>query len=882
MIFVREILLLLLIPFVTSRRADELSRIHQHSLLRDKDALLKFKNSVISDPNSTMASWNESVHVCNFQGVTCDKYGHRVARLELPNSNLSGPLSPFISNLTGLRVLNLSENFLFGKIPPEFSYLRHLRHLKLHDNNLHGSIPVSLSLLTNLTLIALNINKLNGTLPPAFFSNCSLLRNVDISYNFLTGTIPEEIGNCPNLWTLNLYNNNFTGRLPQSLTNTSLSNLDVENNHLSGELPSVLLKNLPGLVYLHLSYNNMVSHDENTNLGPFFDALRNCKSLKEIEMAGMGLGGSLPSSIGQLGVNFTLLLLQANQIFGSIPPEIGLLSNLTTLNLSSNFLNGTISPEIGKLGSLGLLSLSNNFFSTTLPEALGQLSRLDKLDLSNNKFHDAIPESLGNLFQVSWILLNNNLLSGKIPPSLGRCTDLYKLDLSYNRLTGRIPPALTGLRDIRIFFNLSHNQLNGPLPIELSKLENVQEIDLSSNNLTGKILPEISRCIALRKIDLSQNSLQGDLPNSLGDLKNLEWFDVSGNNLSGTIPISLSKISTLVFLNLSVNHFHGTIPSGGIFDLATNLSFLGNKDLCGKIRGMQHCSEKTRWIHSRVFLPIFIVVISVCAFLTTICGAVLFRRIKIMVSSRKSGTDRRSSTPELIHNFPRMTYRELSDATQGFDEQRLLGAGSYGRVFKGVLPDGRAIAVKVLNLQTGNSTKSFNRECQVLKRIRHRNLMRIITACSLPDFKAIVLPYMANGKYGFGTNTSIKGDVYSFGILVLEMVTRKRPTDDMFIDGLSLTRWVKNHYHGRFEKIVDSSLMRASRDQSTEVKKAWEVAIRELIELGILCTQDSPANRPTMLDAADDLDRLKRYLNGDTTATFNSSLGISSSTLDDD
>lgn len=114
------------------------------------------------------------------------------------------------------------------------------------------------------------------------------------------------------------------------------------------------------------------------------------------------------------------------------------------------------------------------------------------------------------------------------------------------------------------------------------------------------------------------------------------------------------------------------------------------------------------------------------------------------------------------------------------------------------------------------------------------------------------------------------------------MVTRKRPTDDMFTGGLNLHKWVKNHYHGRVEKVIDSSLVRASRDQSPEVGKMWEVAIGELIELGILCTQESPSTRPTMLDAADDLDRLKRYLSGDITATFASSLGISSSTAGDD
>lgn len=340
-----------------------------------------------------------------------------------------------------------------------------------------------------------------------------------------------------------------------------------------------------------------------------------------------------------------------------------------------------------------------------------------------------------------------------------------------------------------------------------------------------------------------------------------------------------------------------------------------------------------------------------------------------------------NSPPVFRSIYPRITYRELVDATGGFRQDGLVGSGSYGRVYRGVLRDGTVVAVKVLQFQTSNSTKSFDRECQVLKRIRHRNLMRIITACSLPDFKALVLPFMANGnlesclydrggtcslsleqrvnilsdvaegmaylhhhspvkvihcdlkpsnvllnddmtalvsdfgiarlvmtagvgntveadnvgsttanllcgsigyiapEYGFGSILSTKGDVYSFGVVVLEVVTRKRPTDEMFQDGLSLSKWVRNHLHGRVDKVIDPSLVGATRSQAPEVRRMWEVATWELIELGVLCTQDSSSTRPTMLAAADDLDRLKRYLAGDTTATFASSMGMSSSTV---
>ena len=754
MIFIKTLIFLLLqhLALTSSYTLLGHHNLPHHSLHTDKAALMAFKKTIIHDPNSALANWDAAVDVCNFTGVTCNKQHHRVAQLSLNKTELVGLLSPILSNLTGLRILVIVGNHLFGKIPTEFCYLRRLHRLHIEGNNLHGSIPDSFALLSKLTRLLLNQNNLSGTLPPSLFSNCTLLLNIDFSNNFLTGEIPIEIGNCQALWNLNLYSNQFTRQLPFSLANASqLYNIDVEYNFLFGELPSKLVGNLPELAFLHLSYNKMVSHDNNTNLDPFFIALGNCTKLLELELAGMGLGGRLPSSIGQLGVQLNYLLLQENQIFGSIPPNLAKFSNLLVLNLTYNLLNGRIPSEISQLSSLQQLFLSHNLFTSAIPPVLGEFSsHLGLLDLSHNKFSGEIPAILGNLVRINYLFLNNNLLSGMIPPTLGQCIDLNELDLSYNRLTGRIPPELAGMREIRIFINLSHNHLEGPLPIELSKLANVQEMDLSSNKLTGSIFHQISSCIALRVINFSNNSLEGHLPESLGELKNLESFDVSRNQLSGMIPMSLNKTHSLTHLNLSLNNFEGLIPTGGIFDSVTNMSFLDNDRLCraisSKIPGIPFCSQKRRCFHSRVFLIIFILVIFITAFLTLICCVIGFRRVRVIIHSRKARAVRKPTTPELIHNIPRITYKELSDATSGFDDQRLVGSGSFGRVYRGVLPDGTAIAVKVLHLQSGNSTKSFNRECQVLKRIRHRNLIRIITACSLPDFKALVLPYMANGS----------------------------------------------------------------------------------------------------------------------------------------
>ncbi|XP_073018036.1 uncharacterized protein [Primulina eburnea] len=972
------------------QRAIPSLRLRQyHSPDTDKAALLKFKNSLLSDTGSNLSNWDEGTDVCNFTHVMCSsrKDRHRVIGLNMTNLGLLGKLSPVLSNLTQLQYLYLDNNQFFGSIPWELSYVRKLKDLTLHENNLHGQIPASFSLLSHLRLILLFKNHLSGTIPPALFANCTRLQNVDFSQNSLTGYIPFEIGNCPNIWNLNLYSNLLSGEIPTSLGNiTEMFSLDISNNSIRGELPSRSLSKLRNLKSLHLSGNKMISHDNNTNLEPFFRALANCSDFEELQLTSMKLGGNLSSSIAGLK-NMQSLQLQENQITGQIPPQVGDLSNLWLLNLSSNYFRGIIPDEISHLSKLQQLSLSFNFF-TRIPAAFGRLTKLGLLDLSHNNLSDQIPEELGNLSMINFLFLDNNLLSGNIPRSLGKCTSLSKVDLSHNRLTGRVPSEISQWHEMRRFLNLSHNELDGPLPIELSTLSSVEEIDLSSNNFSGILFSQISSCYELNVLNLSNNFIQGNLPDSLGGLKSLTTFDVSRNKMNGTIPDSLNNIKTLTFLDLSFNDFSGMIPSGDFFHSLTNLSFIGNQHLCGQVPGIPKCKHKPRLPHSRLFLIIFGIVIFISGLFSIVCCWIGCQRLRVIILSSRERNQRRQPADPLL-NFPRMTYKELSEATGEFDNQRLIGSGSFGHVYRGTLPDGTLIAVKVLHVQTRNSTKSFNRECQVLKRIRHRNLIRIITACSLPDFKALVLPYMANGsldsclypqtenslrtgssdlnliqrvnicsdiaegmaylhhhspvkvihcdlkpsnvllnddmtalvsdfgiarlvmtieaengggvestgnstanilrgsigyiapEYGFGSNTSTKGDVYSFGILVLEMVTRKRPTDDMFIGGMSLHRYVKNHYHRNTENVVDSSLLRTLRDQSSEVKRMWEVAIGELIELGILCTLESPSTRPTMLDCADDLDRLKNYLNGDTTATFSSSLGITSSSYSD-
>lgn len=702
------------------------------SLLGDKAALLAFKSSITSDPKRELANWLDSAAVCNFTGVTCT--GNRVAKLQLAGVGIHGSLHPALGNLTRLHILDLAENGLSGAIPVELGQLGRLSVLAIDGAGLHGPIPSSFGLLVNLVYLDLRDNFLSGQIPVSFY-NCSALGYVDLSGNAISGEIPPLIGHyLANLTHLNLYSNKFIGEIPASVGNLSrLRILDLENNSLVGELPAGIVGKLQRLERLHLSGNHFVS----SNLKPLFEALANCSRLKGVELEGIGVGGELPSFAPLAETNISALNLDNNLIYGHIPPDIGLLANLTLLNLSSNFLSGAIPEEITLLQRLEQLILSSNLLSGSIPSTMGGMTSLGLLDISRNNISGHLPDSFGNLSRLEFLYLQENNLSGSIPAAIGSCKSLKSLVLSYNRLSGIVPAQISGISGMG-YLNFSNNLLQGSVPLELSKLELLQEVDLSCNKFSGHFISQLESCPSLRVVNFSHNILQGKLSNSIGRLRSLELLDVSYNSLTGLIPPSLNDCTSLAQLNLSYNDFTGSIPTILITSLhLTNLSFLGNCHLSGSLPGTRHCNNSRTKIWA-------IVVSSIAAFsvLVLLLGCIIRRK---MIFFKQSDMSIRTAF-DLKLNFPRITYRELEECTGGFHEGRLIGSGGYGRVYKGTLRDGTLVAVKVLRLQTGNSTKSFNKECQVLKRIRHRNLIRIITACSRPDFKAVVLPFMANGS----------------------------------------------------------------------------------------------------------------------------------------
>lgn len=272
----------------------------------------------------------------------------------------------------------------------------------------------------------------------------------------------------------------------------------------------------------------------------------------------------------------------------------------------------------------------------------------------------------------------------------------------------------------------------------------VQRLDFSKNRLSGPIPSSLGECKNLMYLDLSKNTFGESIPSSIANLKGVEFIDLSLNNLTGSMRL-LGTLRYLKFLNLSNNMLQGEVPKEGIFLNASGVFLSGNSDLCGGIPtlALPKCSAKSKQSSkSRQMLIAGLIAGStiICIFLL-----LLFYRISFMKSKKIQGS---SNTHAISFEGPNRlySYYDLKYAMNNFSSENLIGSGSFGNVYKGVFRDGTLAAIKAFNMDQNRASKSFLAECKALRNIRHRNLVKILSASSSPTFKALVLQFMPNGS----------------------------------------------------------------------------------------------------------------------------------------
>ncbi|PKI50097.1 hypothetical protein CRG98_029535 [Punica granatum] len=760
----------------------------------DCQALLKLKQSVTNDPFYSLHSWSEVNPFCNWTGVACSsaRFRDRVTALELPNMLLEGSISPFLSNLSLLTALSLQENRFSGRIPGSIGQLLDLAYVNMTYNNLSGRIPDELGAIRSLTYLDLSVNSLEGVVPPALanltelirlglavnyltgipleigtlkklkimylhtnhlegeipssISNCTALEEISLIENALRGQIPSELGNLRNLKRLYLSNNRLSGKIPLALSNLSqLILLDVSINELEGEAPLELGK-LNNLQNLYLHSNNLVSKPGDDSFS-LLTALTNCSFLQKLHLGSCWFSGMLPSRVGDLSKDLYYFKLFDNLLIGDVPDSIGNLSGLVNLNLGRNRLNGTVPSTLRKLGKLQRLYLGKNKLHGKIPGEIGQMGSLGLLDLGDNSFEGSIPTELGNLSQLKYLYMFRNQLSGNLPVELTRCTGLLLLDLSYNKLQGRIPREIGLFSELALALNLSNNNLEAEVPASIGRLVSVQAIDLSRNNLSGVIPSLIGSCLSLDLLNFSRNMLDGIIPDSLKQITSLRVLDLAYNDLTGTVPMWIGNSKAIENLNLSYNRLTGEVPSTGRFKYLNRTSFLGNPGLCrdsGPI-GLPPCRGERKKHKNKTWIYAVSVTLG-CGVLVTVLfiGLRCYHR---RLTTNGVNLGKLSLFQLRAHEGRKFTLRELEIATAGFNEENLLGRGSFGSVYKAVIEDGNmTVALKILDRDCVQSHKSFKREWRILSTVRHRNLVRMVGSVWSPQFKALVLEFIDNGN----------------------------------------------------------------------------------------------------------------------------------------
>uniref|UniRef100_A0A453MWK6 Receptor kinase-like protein Xa21 n=2 Tax=Aegilops tauschii subsp. strangulata TaxID=200361 RepID=A0A453MWK6_AEGTS len=443
-----------------------------------------------------------------------------------------------------------------------------------------------------------------------------------------------------------------------------------------------------------------------------------------------------------------------------------------------NRISGSIPADIGNLVGLEVLGIANTSISGVIPESIGKLENLVELGLYNNSLSGLIPSSLGNLSQLNRLYAYYGNLEGPIPASLGALENLFVLDLSKNyHLNGSIPTEIFKLPSLSWYLDLSHNSLSGPLPIEVGGLADLNRLTLSGNRLSGKIPDSIQNCLVLewlsldnnsfegsvspslrnikglRVLNLTMNRFSGNIPDALGNIGNLRELYIAHNNFSGSIPSVLQNLTSLSELDISFNNLHGEVPDEGVFRNITYLAVVGNVNLCGGAPQLHLAPCPTSpSSKNRIRMPKSLVVSLATA------GAILLPLSVILllwIFCKKLEPSQKT----LAHNatvddhYKRIPYHALLRGTNGFSIANLLGRGSYGAVYKCVLDtdEDRTFAVKVFNLGQSRYSKSFEVQCEAMRRIRHRCLIKIITSCSSvnhqgQEFKALVFEFMPNGN----------------------------------------------------------------------------------------------------------------------------------------
>nr|XP_010937254.1 leucine-rich repeat receptor-like tyrosine-protein kinase PXC3 [Elaeis guineensis] len=836
-----------------------------------------------------VADWEpNSPSYCLWRGVTCGGPNQTVEALDLPHRNLRGNIS-LISDLISLKRLDLSGNSFHGSIPSSFGNLPMLEFLDLSTNKFEDRIPSSLGKIRNLKSLNLSNNLLSGEIPDEL-KKLERLQELQISGNNLSGSIPDWVGDLTDLRVFSAYENSLVGVIPRNLG--SVSQIEVVNLHsnmLQGVIPESIFRS-GKLQVLVLTLNRLD--------GSLPESLGNCKGLSSLRIGNNRLIGSIPVSIGNVS-SLTYFEADNNNLSGEIIPEFAQCLNLTLLNLAFNGFTGTIPERLGELKNLQEFIVSDNNLTGEFPKSILRCRNLSKLDLSYNQFNGSLPEDLCNMSRLQYLLLDHNSISGEIPGGIGNCGRLLELQMGSNYLTGNIPPEIGKIKNLQIALNLSFNHLRGQLPRELGRLDKLVSLDVSNNQLSGDIPSELKGMLSLIEVNFSNNQLSGQIPifspfqksprSSFSGNKKLcgdplesncgDYFgSVNGTDhhkVSYKIVLAVVGSGLTVFVMVSVivglfilrerqemdakatmvaGEVVATTPpqiaAGNVFIESLKQAIDFDSAVKATLKDSNKLSNGTFSTIYKASMPSGLV-LSVKK-LKSVDRSVAHHQNKMIRELERLGNLCHANLMRPIgyviyedvallihHHMPNGTLAQLLHNTTGTafepDWPRRLSiaiGAAEGLAFL------HHIAIIHLDISSGNIFLDANFNA-LIGEIEISKLLDPSKGTASISAVAGSFGYIPP-EYAYTMQVTVPGNVYSFGVVLLEILTTRLPVDEVFGEGIDLVKWVHSA-SGRGEtpeQIMDARL--------STVSFAWRKQMLAVLKIAMLCTDNTPAKRPKM------------------------------------
>ncbi|KAF8012154.1 hypothetical protein BT93_I0321 [Corymbia citriodora subsp. variegata] len=825
-----------------------------------------------------------------------------LVELDLSHNNLSGVIPAILGSCYALQSIDLSNNNFSAELPMDlFMQMSKVRKLALSFNYFTGSLPDSLSNLTSLETLDLSSNDLSGMIPsglcqdprnslkelylqnngftgsiPPALSNCSQLVSLDLSFNYLKGRIPSSLGSLSKLQDLIILLNELNGEIPQELMYVqTLENLLLDFNELTGAIPSGL-RNCTNLNWISLS-NNYLSGE----IPGWIGQLSNLAILK---LSNNSFHGSIPPELGD-SRSLIWLDLNSNQLNGSIPHELFKESG----NIEAKLNNDKRYAYIKNDGSIKACHGAGNLLEYA---GIRQMTRLSTRNPCNftRVYQGVVQPTFKNNGSMIFLDISYNMLSGSIPTEIGSMFYLFVLNLGHNRISGPIPPEIGDLHTLNIL-DLSNNELEGGIPETWSKLTALTEINLSNNRLTG-LIPANGQLGTLEASGFMNNTGLCGLPlppcgsgppssAHSEHQKSHRQASLAGSVAMGLL-FSLFCILGLMFVAMESRKRRKKKKDAELDVYIDSRSQSGPANASWKLTSVQealsiNCATFEKPLRKLTFADLLEAtngfhndsLIGSGGF-----GDVYKAQLKDgnVVAIKKlihvSGQGDREFTAEM-ETIGKIKHRNLVSLL-GYckvKEERLLvyeymKYGSLEDVLHNQKKTGiklnwavrRKIAVGAArglaflhhnciphiihrDMKSSNVLLDENLEARVSDFGMARLMSAMDTHLSVSTLAGT--PGYVPPEYYQSFRCSTKGDVYSYGVVLLELLTGKRPTDSADFGDNNLVGWVKQHAKLKISDVFDQALIKEDPN--------LEIELLQHLKVACACLEDRPWRRPTMI-----------------------------------